>query len=228
MNDYEINRLSYKKAILYDKRTFIQYYWSILKKGNILLFAFIPNNDYNSMILKICLFLLSFGLYYTVNALFFSDLSIHKIYNNEGKYDFIYQIPKIIYSTIISSVINLLMKTLSLTEKNIISLKDKITNNKLEQYIYNLKKCLKIKFFLFFIISYIFLFIFWLYVSTFCAVYRIDAKYLFDDTIISFGLELFYPFGYYLILGLFRIYSLKDKNKNKECIYNIGKFIQPS
>ena len=168
MNDYEINRLSYKKAILYDKRTFIQYYWSILKKGHMLLFAFIPNNDYNSMILKICLFLLSFGLFYTVNALFFSDSSIHKIYYNEGKYDFIYQIPKIIYSTIISSAINLLMKTLSLTEKNIISLKDKITNNKLEHYIYNLKKCLKIKFFLFFIISYIFLFILALCINILC------------------------------------------------------------
>ena len=228
MNDYEINRLSYKKAILYDKRTFIQYYWSILKKGHMLLFAFIPNNDYNSMILKICLFLLSFGLFYTVNALFFSDSSIHKIYYNEGKYDFIYQIPKIIYSTIISSAINLLMKTLSLTEKNIISLKDNIKSNKLEQNIYNLKKCLTIKFVLFFILSYIFLFIFWIYVSTFCAVYRIDATYLFDDTIISFGLGLLYPFGYYLIPGIFRIYALKDKVKNRECIYKISKYIQPN
>ena len=131
------------------------------------------------------------------------------------------------YSTIISSAINLLMKTLSLTEKNIISLKDNNKNDKLEQNIYNLKKNLKIKFVLFFIISYILLFIFWLYVSTFCAVYRIDSIYLFDDTIISCGLGLLYPFGYYLIPGIFRIYALKDKEKNKECIYNIIKFIQP-
>ena len=196
--------MPYKEAIIYDKRNYTQYYWSIIKKGNILLFAIIENNDYNSIELKICLFLFSFGLYYTVNALFFNDSTIQKMYK-EGKYDFIYQIPKIIYSTLISSVINLLMKILSLTESNIISLKKNNTINTLEQDINTLKKCLVIKFVLFFIISYIFLVIFWFYVSTFCAVYRIDAIYLFEDTIISFGLGLLYPFCYYLIPGIWNI-----------------------
>ena len=178
------------------------------------------------MDLKICLFLFSFGLYYTVNALFFNDSTIQKMYK-EGKYDFIYQIPKIIYSTSISSVINILMKILSLTESNIISLKKNNTIIKLEQDINTLKKCLIIKFVLFFIISYIFLVIFWFYVSTFCAVYRIDAIYLFEDTIISFGLGLLYPFCYYLIPGILRIIALRNEAKNKECLYKISKFIQP-
>ena len=42
---------------------------------------------------------------------------MHKIYGDEGSYDFIYQIPQIFYSSIISSAVNALIKTLSLSEK---------------------------------------------------------------------------------------------------------------
>ena len=71
LNDYELNSLSYEEALIKDNRTYFQYYISLLKTKNIFIFAFYPyNNDYNSMIIKICLFLFSFALYYTVNGLF--------------------------------------------------------------------------------------------------------------------------------------------------------------
>ena len=114
MDDFEINRLSYLQAMQYDNRTYFQYYWSVLKMGHIILFTILPNNDYNSIIIKICLFLFSFGLYYTINALFFTNSTMHQIYIDEGKFKIIYQIPHIIYTTIISSAINALMKWLSL------------------------------------------------------------------------------------------------------------------
>ena len=179
MNDYEINTLSYKDAIFYDKRTYIQYYWSILKKGNMILFSFIVNNDYNSMIIKICLFLFYFGLYCTVNALFFNDSTMHKLYIDGGKYDFIYQIPHVIYSTIISSAINTLMKMLSLTEKSIVSVKIQFLKKgkDFEKKIDETKKSIKIKFFLFFLVSYILFIFFWIYVACFCAVYKNTQNY---------------------------------------------------
>jgi len=34
-NDQELNTMDYKNAIKYDKRTYIQYYWSLLKKKTI-------------------------------------------------------------------------------------------------------------------------------------------------------------------------------------------------
>ena len=223
-NDYEINRLAYKDAIEYDKRTYFQYYLSILKKGHIVLFSFVPNNDYNSRIIKICLFFFSFGLYYTVNSLFFNDATMHKIYKDEGKYDFIYQIPQIIYSTLISSVINIIIKTLSLTEKEILSLKINTNKQFLIKKAKKIKNNIIIRFIVFFLISYIFLILFWFYVACFCAVYRNTQVFLIDDTVISFGLSLLYPLGYYLIPGIFRISALR--NKNKECIYKLSLLIQ--
>ena len=225
-NDYELNRLQYKEAIKYDKRTYIQYYWSLLKKGNLFLFSFMPNNDYNSMIIKICLFFFSFGLYYTVNALFFTDSTMYKIYEEKGEYDFIYQIPKILYSNLICTVINLIVRILSLSEKDILNIKIMRGEENLEKKVKSIKNCLKIKFFFYYLISFIFLFIFLFYTSCFCAVYRNTQLYLIKDTLISFSLSLLYPLGYYLIPGVFRLPALRNKNKNKNCIYKISLLLQ--
>ena len=57
-SESELNFLSYKIALKKDKRTYCQYYWSLLKKKHIILFSFYPNKDYNSQIIKIFLFFL--------------------------------------------------------------------------------------------------------------------------------------------------------------------------
>ena len=46
LNDEELNSLDYKQAVLIDKRTFCEYYFSLLKKKHLILFTFLPNNDY--------------------------------------------------------------------------------------------------------------------------------------------------------------------------------------
>ena len=48
--DSEINGFSYEKALKCDKRTYIQYYISLLKTKHLLIFTFYPMKDYNSMI----------------------------------------------------------------------------------------------------------------------------------------------------------------------------------
>ena len=125
-NDEELNHLTYELTLQYGKRTYFQYYWSLLKKKQLILFAFLPSNDYNINTIKISLLLLSFCLYFTFNGFFFSDDSMHKIYEDKGSYNILYQIPQILYSTLITSFINIILKTLSLSEKNIIDLKNKI------------------------------------------------------------------------------------------------------
>ena len=223
-NDYEINRLEYSDALKYDKRNFFQYYWSLLKTGHIGIFAFVPNNDYNSRVIKVCLFFFSFALIYTVNSLFFTDSSMNNILENDGKYDFIFQVVQIVYSSLISSVVNIIMKALALTQQNILILKVIKKGETLDKKLRLLSKKLKIKFTLFFIISFSLLILFWIFVSCFCAVYRNTQIFLISDTLISFGFSLIYPFWIYLIPAIFRISALR--NKKCECIYKISLFIQ--
>jgi len=226
LNDFEMNNLSYINALKYDKRTYFQYYLSLIRTKHIFFFAFYPNNDYNSMIIKICLFFFSFALYYTVNCLFFDDDTVHDVNQNSGKFDFIYNLPQILYSTIISAFINAIIKFLSLTEKNILKLKNDHNVKRYNKTVPKLIKCLKIKFVCFFSISFLLLIFFWYYLSCFCAVYKKTQVYVIEDTLISFGLSLLYPFGLNLFPGFFRIPSLRDKNKSKESIYKLSKMIQ--
>ena len=112
----ELNSLSYEDALKKDKRTYCQYYISLLKKKQSILFSFYPNKDYNAQIIKSFLFFFFYILNLTVNALFFTDDTMNKIYTDSGSFNLNYQIPQIVYSCLISSVINLIIKYLSLSE----------------------------------------------------------------------------------------------------------------
>ena len=222
LNDTEINGLNYKEAFEIDKRTYFQYYWSLLRKKQLIMFTFYTTNDFNSIIIKFCIFLFSFALSYTINGLFFDDSTMHKIYEDKGDFDIITHIPQIIYSVIISSVIMVLLKYFSLSEGNVLEMK-KEKKLKDSKYVETLK-CLNIKFLLFFIISILLLSFFWYYLSCFCAVYHNTQKILIKDTLISFGLSLLYPFGLNLLPGLFRIPSLKKNDR--QCLYQVSKILQ--
>ena len=222
LNDQELNTLEYELAILIDKRTYFQYYWSLLKKNQLILFTFSPANDYNLITIKICLFLLSFSLYFTINGFFFSDETMHKIHEDNGKFNLIYQIPQMLYSIIISSIINMILRQLSLSEKNILTIKSEKNIQKMKNLSKSIKRYIIIKFIIFFILYIIFSLFFWYYISCFCAVYKNTQMILIKDTLFSFGLSMIYPFGLNLLPGILRIPALRAEKKDKKFIYNIS------
>ena len=225
-NDNEINSLPYKEALKMDKRTFFQYYFSLLRTGHPFLFSFYNNIDYNARIIKIFLFFFFFAENFTINALFFNDDTMHKIYIDEGAFNFIYQLPQIIYSTIISNIIDYLVKFLALSEDNILKLKQEKNNDSLNKNKNILIKVLKVKFALFFVLTFILLLIFLYYITCFCGVYVNTQVHLIKDTVISFAFSFFYPFIIYLFPSIFRIYSLRHKKQDKNYSYQISILFQ--
>ena len=226
-NDIELNTLLYDDALMHDKRTFVQYYISLLKRSHLLIFSFyISNNNYNSHIIKMFLFFLFFAVHFAVNALFFDDKTMHKIMSNKGEFNFIYQIPLIIYSSIISGIINAIIKYLALTEKIILEIKGSKSVKDFKFKANNIFNTIKIKLILFFIITLFLLFFLMYYITCFCCIYINTQIHLIKDSFISFGLSLIYPFGLCLIPGIFRLTSLRVNNKDKKCIYDFSKFIQ--
>ena len=148
---------------------------------------------------------------------------MHKIYIDNGAYRIIYQLPQIIYTSLISSFANIILKQLALSENNFLKLKQEKSFIRLTAGSKTIKSLLKIKFLFFFIINSLFLIFFWYFISCFCAVFINTQIILFYDTIISFGLSLLYPFGYYLIPTFFRITALRTKKRDKICLYNTGR-----
>ena len=222
MNNYELNNLSYDDALKYETRTYWQYYLALLKTKHLIIFTFYTNTDYNSRPLKILLFLISFALFYTVNALFFNDSTMHQIYEDKGAFNFLYQIPQILYSTIISTAIKMIISFLSLTEKDFIKLKSKKSKSLALKELGGILNKISKKSIVLFALSYLFVILFWYYLSCFCSVYKNTQVYLIKDTLISFATSLLYPFPINLIPGLLRFPALRNK---KKCLYIISTLV---
>ena len=221
-DEEELNNLSYKLALKNDKRTYTEYFISLLKAKHILFFSFCNSKDYNSRIIKIDLFFIGFILDYTINALFFNDETMHKIYEDKGTFNFVYQLPQIIYSYLISSVFSTLLQLLALSEDDIINYKQNNINKKE----IDLKRKLYRKFISFFILGFIFLLCFEYYLSMFCAIYVNTQIHLIKDTLISFGFSFVSPIFIYIFPGIFRIPALSNPKKQRKYLFIISKIFQ--
>ena len=226
-NDYELNTLPYIVALKYDKRTYCDYYCSLIKNKQLFAFTFCSYNDYNSGIIKKFIFFLSFALHYTINALFFNDSNMHQIYEDNGEYNFTYQFPKILISAISSTIIlRIILITLVLTDKNIVQVKSQSTYTLAMQMKLKVLKCINIKFIIFFIINFILIILFGYYLTCFNAIYENTQIYLIENTFISFGCSLFYPFIINIVPSVLRGCSLSGKKANKSCLYSLSQITQ--
>ena len=94
-DDFELNQLEFKEAVICDKRPFLQIYFSTLKREHKIIFTFFICNDYNLLSVKISRFIFLTATDMALNVFFFTDESMHKIFLNYGKYDIFQQIPQV-------------------------------------------------------------------------------------------------------------------------------------
>ena len=219
LRDDELNILEYKEALKLDKRNFFQYYISLVKLKNPIAFTFFHYNDYNLSTIKISLFFMNFALYFVTNALFFNDKSMHKIFIDNGEYDFVFQIAQTIYSSLVSVLITTVLNRLSLSDVTLLNFKKE---KKEKINVTKLRKGIKTKFCLFFVLGFILFCVYWYYISCFCAVYKNTQIIFIKNILISYGLSMIYPFGIYLMPTILRIFALKSKKKDKEFYYKIS------
>ena len=195
----------------------------MIKKNNLVIFTFFQKTDYNLPVVKYSLFLISLSLYFVINAFFFVNSAIHKIYENKGMVKFFLEIPKIIYSSIVSILCNLIINSLALSEKSLLKLKkikDKYKRDSNSAYLYVF---LRRKITIYFVIGFVFLIFFWYFISAFCAVYKNTQVIYLKNCSISFCISMLYPFLICLLPGLFRIPSLKSGRD--KILYKIGNIL---
>ena len=218
-----MNNLEYSQAKKLDKRDFLQIYWSLLKREHPFIFAFITKDDYNITMIKYSRFIILLCTDMAMNVFFFSDETMHKMFLNYGKYDFIQQIPQIIYSTIISKLLELLFCIFSMTDKYYYQIKnDKRINKELFS---NLKKSIKIKISFFFIFSILMFTFYWYLITCFCAIYQNTQSTMIKNSLFSFLLDNITIFIIYLFPSLLRIISLRSDISCSRCIYHLSNII---
>ena len=223
--DFEINSLNYEEAIKIDHRSFCEYYISLLKYNHPLFFSFGTYDDYNSKIIKIFLFFFSFSSELTINALFFNDDTMHKIYQDRGEFDIIYNLPQIIYSTLISYILDILIKFFALSQNYIVQLKNiknKINLNKKRKRILHI---IKIRLSFFFMITLFILLILLYYITCFCGIYINTQSHLIKDSVYSLITSFLISFVYNIFPSIFRFLALSVKKPKRKCLYNLSIFL---
>ena len=158
-----------------------------------------------------------------MNVFFFSDDTMHKMYLDYGKYNFIQQIPQIIYSTIISKIIETILCYLSLTDKHFYQIKGAIKISK--RSMIGIMKCIQIKITFYFVFTSVMFIFYWYFITCFCSVYRNTQIAFVKDSLLSCLLGFIFPFVIYLFTSFFRIIVLKTNKFKKECLYNFGNII---
>ena len=223
--DSELDDLSYKKAVEYDRRSYFQFYLSLLNTNHSFIKIF-NKRDYNARSIKVLLFFFDFASNYAVNALFFNDDTMHQIYDDGGDFNIIYQLPQIIYSTIISIIIDSLISYLGLSQDDILSVKHVKKVSDVDRRAKEVLRTLHIKFIFFFIIILSFILLYWYYLGCFCAVYTNTQFHLIKDTLIGYGTGFIIPLGKSFVPGIFRIPTLKKYGKGKKVVYKLSQFLQ--
>ena len=148
---------------------------------------------------------------------------IHKIYEDGGKYDIIYFLPKISIAFAISHLLSILIKFIFLSERNILQVRLQPTYSKANEIIPTVTRNLTIKYIIFFILGIIILLFFWMLLSSFGAVYQNTQVIILENTLISFGMSFIYPFFINIFPCILRMISLNSKS---ECLYNFSKILQ--
>ena len=225
-DDFELNELEYIEACEYDKRNFINIYWSLLKREHLIIFTFFIRKDHNITYIKLSRFIFLLCTDMALNVFFFSDDSMHHVYKSYGKYDFLQQISQIIYSTIVTQVIEVFLCYLSMTDKHVYKIKNISDIQINKSKIFLILKCIKIKLFGFYLFTFIFFVLYWYLITAFCSVYQNTQIIFIKDSFLSFLMGLAYPFVLYVFPTLFRIIALKDRNKKRlKFVYFISDII---
>ena len=223
LDNYELNNLEYDYAKQYDKRNFLKIYWSLLKREHLFIFTFITKEDHNIKLIKYTRFVFLLCTDMAMNVFFFSDETMHKMFLDYGKYNFIQQIPQIIYSTIITQLLEIFLCYLSMTDKHYYQIKNGKNINK--DSMIGIMKCIQIKIGFYFGFTSLMFFFYWYLITSFCAVYQNTQIAFIKDSFLSFLLGNLIPFGLYLIPASLRILSLKLDKYSLECVYFISNII---
>ena len=197
-------------------------------REHVLLLTFFSYNDYNLFYVKIAKFLILFFSDMTVNCLFFVHESMHRKYTLGEDFTFIQKIPQILFTLIISNMLEAFLCYLSMTDAHYYEIKEFTHLQKEGEKIKKILQCIKIKLIVFYVFNLLLAAFFWYFVTCFCAVYKNTQLIFLKDSIVSFDTSLTYPFIIYGFTTLLRFLSLaKSCKKNYYCrfIYKLSDVI---
>ena len=224
-NDEEKNNLPFERALKHDKRTFCQYYGFMLQVSHIIVNVFCRCGDYNLFTIKLGLLFMLFPINITFASFFFTNENIkyHYVQKLDEVSLLIENLVHTFIASICSSVILILLKMLCLTHNSILKLRKIKSVEKARKSSEWTIRCIKIRIFVYYLLSFIFLLVFGYFVACFCTIFENTQRDLIKSMFTSWGLSLIYPFIICFVTTIFRISALRCK---KKCLYRVNQLLQ--
>ena len=222
LKEDQLNFAPYQKALDKDKRSFIRYYWSLLKMKQLCIFTFYTSEDYILRSTKIVLFILFISFYLAFTALFFNDSIMRAIYIYKGNTDAAVHIPNIILSSLCCLIMSLIVRFVSLNERDITKIIQSPRDER-RQLASNLSKIAKIKLYILYAVSGFLICLCWYYVAAFCAVFKNSQGHYFINVLVAFIVCNLWPCVTSLIPAFLRKKALD--NGASETLYKVSQII---
>ena len=172
----DLDDMEYDDAIIFDKRSFCEFYWNRLKDKQLIISLF--NYEFlRPVTMKILLLLLNIDLYFVVNGLFYNEEYISNLFHSteeETFFSFLERsLERLLYATIVGAIVEGIIGFIFIEEKKVkkLFIREKENIAKLKYEIFKLIKSIKKRFFIFIILSFILIIISWYYVNCFNNVY---------------------------------------------------------
>lgn len=240
-SNYILTNYNYEEAIKYEDRSFwrIFFIYLIAKENSLnLIFLKLP---LELQPLRICIFILNYACDFSLNALFYLNDNISDRYHYKGHYKILFSLINNLAISIASSIATFVIiqafqslthssdkiETLFREEENLLKA-DKnykvsdTTKMKIQNEIFKIIKCLKIKIIFFLIFEFSFLIFFFYYVTIFCQIYQNTQLSWLLDSILSYVLSISFTLVLSFLCSIFYKIAL---NNNRRILYRILIFI---
>jgi hypothetical protein len=211
---YDLGQLSFEEALIFDNRTIKQKYWDYLLQSQLILSHFYADLILELRYIKIIILMINFSLQFFFNCFFYTDEYISDVYHRNAVINFFSDLPKVIYSILVSFIINTLLKALSYYKDHLITIV--FEENDFDIYWEKSKKILNNFYYrlnLFIIIVFILQLFFLYYCTAFCAIYPNNQKILLFSIFQDFLINLLLPFILCFIMAYFKHLSIQKKYK---------------
>ena len=212
---HDFNFMNYEEAIKKEIK-FSEMYWSYLIEFNFILHTIISDSFLNLLTIKINYLCFRLELIFAFNAFLYSDNYITQVFEGKGQLNFVYSLPKSIYSFLITTIISIGLKFLLNNKKEILDIIQNKNKSEFNQKIKAILKKIKTKLIIYFSIQFSFTLFFLYYCSAFCAVYQNSQILWIYGCLETILFDIIFSCLFCLFISLCKFIGIKKRIK---CLY---------
>ena len=210
----DLNELDFNEAVIYDRRGFWELCWSEMKERQLIINTFFVKEKLKPFTNKLIVFIFSITCYFVINGFLYDTKYVSKRLKRKNKsvyFFFVDSIKRIIYSSLVGVLVNVIMGLLFRSDKSLrkAHIKYKDTRILLNGEVVKIFKNMKITNFLFTIVNFICMVAIWIYLFCFCGVYPNCQLDWIESTGIIIGVMQLLPILISFLLAILRIIGLR-------------------